>query len=172
MEKLKYVIEDDKIVELFGVQNFTNKESAILELVKNAYDAGASNLNIKFENNSIILIDDGCGMTYDTLKYRWTKIGNSTKEYEFLDENNEIRIYSGSKGIGRFALARLGGDIEIISKSVNERGAKWKTDWSETTLEYIDYDEKGTKITISQLRDKWLKSSFINLSSDFAILIS
>lgn len=163
MEKLKYVIEDDKIVELFGVQNFTNKESAILELVKNAYDAGASNLNIKFENNSIILVDDGCGMSYDTLKYRWTKIGNSTKEYEFLDENNEIRIYSGSKGIGRFALARLGGDIEIISKSVNERGAKWKTDWSETTLEYIDYDEKGTKITISQLRDKWLKSSFINL---------
>lgn len=163
MEKLKYVIEDDKIVELFGVQNFTNKESAILELVKNAYDAGASNLNIKFENNSIILVDDGCGMSYDTLKYRWTKIGNSTKEYEFLDENNEIRIYSGSKGIGRFALARLGGNIEIISKSVNERGAKWKTDWSETTLEYIDYDEKGTKITISQLRDKWLKSSFINL---------
>lgn len=163
MEKLKYVIEDDKIVELFGVQNFTNKESAILELVKNAYDAGASNLNIKFENNSIMLIDDGCGMSYDTLKYRWTKIGNSTKEYEFLDENNEIRIYSGSKGIGRFALARLGGNIEIISKSVNERGAKWKTDWSETTLEYIDYDEKGTKITISQLRDKWLKSSFINL---------
>lgn len=163
MEKLKYVIEDDKIVELFGVQNFTNKESAILELVKNAYDAGASNLNIKFENNSIILVDDGCGMSYDTLKYRWTKIGNSTKEYEFLDENNEIRIYSGSKGIGRFALARLGGNIEIISKSINERGAKWKTDWSETTLEYIDYDVKGTKITINQLRDKWLKSSFINL---------
>ena len=163
MEKLKYVIEDDKIVELFGVQNFTNKESAILELVKNAYDAGASNLNIKFENNSIILVDDGCGMSYDTLKYRWTKIGNSTKEYEFLDENNEIRIYSGSKGIGRFALARLGGNIEIISKSINERGAKWKTDWSETTLEYIDYDVKGTRITINQLRDKWLKSSFINL---------
>lgn len=163
MEKLKYVIEDDKIVELFGVQNFTNKESAILELVKNAYDAGASNLNIKFENNSIILVDDGCGMSYDTMKYRWTKIGNSTKEYEFLDENNEIRIYSGSKGIGRFALARLGGNIEIISKSINERGAKWKTDWSETTLEYIDYDVKGTKITINQLRDKWLKSSFINL---------
>lgn len=166
MEKLKYVIEDDKIAELFGVQSFTNKESAILELVKNAYDAGADNLNIKFENNSIILNDDGCGMSYNTLKSRWTKIGNSTKEYEFLDENNKTRIYSGSKGIGRFALARLGAKIEMITKSANERGAKWKTNWSETTIEFVDCDIKGTKIVISQLRDKWLKTS-INKLCDF-----
>ena len=36
MEELKYIIEDSTIAELLGVQNFTNKESAILELVKNA----------------------------------------------------------------------------------------------------------------------------------------
>ncbi|MFR5590771.1 MAG: hypothetical protein ACLTKB_09985 [Lawsonibacter sp.] len=39
MEQLKYVIEDSTIAELLGVQNFTNDESAVLELVKNAYDA-------------------------------------------------------------------------------------------------------------------------------------
>ena len=39
MEKLKYIIEDSTIAEVLGVQNFTNEESAILELVKNAYDA-------------------------------------------------------------------------------------------------------------------------------------
>ena len=42
MERLKYIVEDSTIAELLGVQNFTNKESAILELVKNAYDAQAS----------------------------------------------------------------------------------------------------------------------------------
>ena len=41
MEKLKYIIEDSTIAEVLGVQNFTNEESAILELVKNAYDAQA-----------------------------------------------------------------------------------------------------------------------------------
>lgn len=42
MEKLQYVIEDRTIAELLGVQNFSTDESAILELVKNAYDAQAS----------------------------------------------------------------------------------------------------------------------------------
>lgn len=42
MEKLQYVIEDKTIAELLGVQNFSTDESAILELVKNAYDARAS----------------------------------------------------------------------------------------------------------------------------------
>ena len=46
MEKLKYTIEDSTIAELLGVQNFTNKESAILELVKNAYDAQSKNVSI------------------------------------------------------------------------------------------------------------------------------
>lgn len=44
MERLKYIVEDSTIAELLGVQNFTNKESAILELVKNAYDAQATSL--------------------------------------------------------------------------------------------------------------------------------
>ena len=43
MEELKYIIEDSTIAELLGVQNFTNAESAILELVKNAYDAEVLN---------------------------------------------------------------------------------------------------------------------------------
>ena len=48
MERLKYIVEDSTIAELLGVQNFTNKESAILELVKNAYDAQANNVSITF----------------------------------------------------------------------------------------------------------------------------
>ena len=62
MEELKYVIEDSTIAELLGVQNFTNAESAILELVKNAYDAEVLNLTIKFNENQLIIEDDGIGM--------------------------------------------------------------------------------------------------------------
>ena len=46
MEHLQYVIEDSTIAYLLGVNNFTNDESAILELVKNSYDAGALHVNI------------------------------------------------------------------------------------------------------------------------------
>ena len=163
MEKLKYEIESDRIAELLGVQNFTSKESAILELVKNAYDAGAKNLKIIFKNDLIIIIDDGCGMSYAEFKSNWTKIGKSQKGYDFIDENNEIRIFSGSMGIGRFALARLGNEIEVISKTKNDSGVRWKTDWIETTLEYDKCNEKGTRIEIRKLREKWLKSSVIKL---------
>ena len=41
MEHLEYVIEDHTIAEVLGVQNFKNEESAVLELVKNSFDAQA-----------------------------------------------------------------------------------------------------------------------------------
>ena len=46
MEKLKYIVEDSILAELLGVQNFSNKESAVLELVKNAFDANALKVKI------------------------------------------------------------------------------------------------------------------------------
>ena len=55
MENLKYVVEDKTIAQLLGVQNFNNKESAVLELVKNAYDANAKNLIISITKNKIAL---------------------------------------------------------------------------------------------------------------------
>ena len=61
MEQLKYIVEDSTIAELLGVQNFTNKESAILELVKNAYDAEASLVKIQFIGNELHIIDNGNG---------------------------------------------------------------------------------------------------------------
>ena len=63
MEKLQYVIEDKTIAELLGVQNFSTDESAVLELVKNAYDAKASYVKLVFEGGVLKVIDDGIGMS-------------------------------------------------------------------------------------------------------------
>jgi len=60
MERLKYIVEDSTIAELLGVQNFTNKESAILELVKNAYDAQAN-------------LPTGTRIEISALRDRWTE---------------------------------------------------------------------------------------------------
>ena len=71
MEELKYVIEDSTIAELLGVQNFSTDEAAILELVKNAYDANALNLKIIFRNNELQFVDNGIGMNEEDIKEHW-----------------------------------------------------------------------------------------------------
>ena len=51
-ETLKYIVEDKVLAEVLGRNNFSTKESAVLELVKNAYDAGAENLTISFKKSN------------------------------------------------------------------------------------------------------------------------
>lgn len=89
METLKYIVEDSILAELLGVQNFSNKESAILELVKNAFDANALCVKIKITKDTIEFIDNGCGMSYDDLVSNWMYIGKSSKGYEIADENGK-----------------------------------------------------------------------------------
>ena len=72
MRKLQYVIEDNTIAELLGVQNFSTDESAILELVKNAYDAGASFVKLIFEDGRLTILDDGIGMNANDIRCKWT----------------------------------------------------------------------------------------------------
>ena len=67
MEVFKYIVEDSTIAELLGVQNFSTDEAAVLELVKNAYDANALNLKIKYQNNQMVIQDDGFGMNVEDI---------------------------------------------------------------------------------------------------------
>ena len=165
MEELKYIIEDSTIAELLGVQNFTNAESAILELVKNAYDAEVLNLTIKFNENQLIIEDDGIGMNAEDIKKYWMHIGKSQKKYNIIDKNNKNRVLAGSKGLGRFALARLGESVRLFSKKENDNSVVWTTDWNSSKLDYDNtFNKNGTKIIIDNLRDKWGKRKVENLA--------
>jgi histidine kinase len=165
MEELKYIIEDSTIAELLGVQNFTNAESAILELVKNAYDAEVLNLTIKFNENQLIIEDDGIGMSAEDIKKYWMHIGKSEKKYNIIDKNNKNRVLAGSKGLGRFALARLGESVRLFSKKENNNSVVWSTDWNSSKLDYDNtFNKNGTKIIIDNLRDKWGKRKVENLA--------
>lgn len=156
MEKLQYVIEDKTIAELLGVQNFSTDESAILELVKNAYDARATFIKFIFEDNKLVVLDDGIGMDIYDIKGKWMHVGKSTKEYKTVLANNQIRVLAGSKGIGRFALARLGEFASVISKKDDSTGVVWETDWNTSSVyEDENINQIGTKITIEKLREKW-----------------
>ena len=158
MEQLQYVIEDSTIAELLGVQNFSSDESAVLELVKNAYDANAKKVTLSFDNNKLTIVDNGDGMNADDIRQHWMHVGKSPKAYDTTGEDGEKRVLSGAKGVGRFALARLGRHIKLTSQKAGFAGVVWNTDWNSSTLsEHIKISEKGTTIEIIGLREKWGK---------------
>lgn len=158
-----FKIDDEIIAEMLGRQNFSTTESAILELIKNSYDSGATNCNVIFVDNRIIIEDNGIGMDYEDIKNRWMYVGRSQKKYR-----EHERILSGSKGVGRFALARLGNVITMYSKKGEEvPEVIWKTDWNvneyETIEDTTEVGKQGTRIVIQELRDNWSKKKQSNL---------
>ena len=115
MEKLKYIIEDSTIAEVLGVQNFTNEESAVLELVKNAYDAQSLDVIIVISKEHIIIEDNGTGMNRQKILDAWMHVGRSDKKY-IVGEGEAARVLAGSKGVGRFAIARFGAKSSVYTK--------------------------------------------------------
>lgn len=167
MEQLRYEIDDKTIVELLGRQNFSTKESAVLELVKNAYDASADNLTIDFSSEgktSLTISDDGLGMCEDDIKTKWMQIGKSDKGY-YVDESKAGRVYTGEKGIGRFALSRLGSQVELLSKADNHPQVIWKSNWEKNWFDTSKADCKsGTIIHLENLSDRWTPNAIRGLS--------
>lgn len=163
MEKLEYVIEDSTIAEVLGVQNFSNESSAILELVKNAYDAQSPDVVITISADRIVVEDHGIGMNEQVIRSAWMHVGISNKGY-LVGEGDSFRILAGSKGVGRFAIARLGSKASVFTKMQNGKAIVWKTDWKASTLSSSPEDkEPGTKIVIEQLRDNWTEARVRNL---------
>lgn len=162
MEQLYYTIEDRTIAEILGKQNFTTDESAVLELVKNAYDANAQTVIINFDSDRIIIEDDGIGMSSTDVKRHWMHVGESPKGYT-ISENGKMRVLAGSKGIGRFAIARLGGYAEVVSYKKDNNAIRWITDWNGSELEDYNKDSYGTTITIRKLGEKWTTKKITTL---------
>ncbi|MBR1742401.1 MAG: ATP-binding protein [Lachnospiraceae bacterium] len=81
MEKLEYIIEDSTIAEVLGVQNFSNEESAVLELVKNAYDAQSPDVIINISKTKMVIEDTGVGMNREKILEAWMHVGKSDKDY-------------------------------------------------------------------------------------------
>lgn len=162
-DKLNYIVEDNIIAEVLGRNNFSTKESAILELIKNAYDAGSNKLNLIFKKSEntgrlmLEIVDDGSGMNENDIRQAWMHVGKSTRDYKDSDTG---RIFAGSKGIGRFALARLGESVDMFTKKKNDVGYHWQTNWNSSEID-IDYNiaNQGTTIQINELRDKWSSKS-------------
>ncbi|MEC1177317.1 ATP-binding protein [Metasolibacillus meyeri] len=140
MGKMKYKISSRATI-LLGRESVSKVDGALIELVKNTYDADASFCYVYFDlgNDSIYIIDNGTGMTLETIENHWMMIGTDNKKENYKSVKN--RIKSGEKGIGRFALDRLGSKCEMYTKSLSSNKLiLWQTNWSnfEQTGKTID----------------------------------
>jgi len=137
-----------RTAQLIGQQNFSSAEGAVIELVKNCYDADSKIAIILFDNDDVdesnhalYIIDNGEGMTETIIRDNWMMIGTDNKENNYA--TNTGRVKTGAKGIGRFALDRLGETAEMYTlPKKSDVGNYWRVNWN-------DFKQKG--ISISQV---------------------
>lgn len=117
---------DVSTFRLIGRELITDRITALFELVKNCYDANAQNVYVEFynvgtknSNSKIIIKDDGLGMTLDDIENKWMVVGTASKRQEKHSPPPYNRRYVGEKGIGRFAVDKLGGKVTIKTKKKN-----------------------------------------------------
>ena len=105
---------------ILGQDLITSDNIAILELVKNSYDAHATKVLITFEENAITISDNGKGMTLDDIQNKWLFVGYSAKSDGTEDASYRSKFkrnFAGAKGIGRISCDRLGSEVWLTTKS-------------------------------------------------------
>lgn len=113
---------------LVGKDLINDDNIAIVELVKNAYDAGSPSVSVRFEGAFIeretseefrlIIEDRGAGMDLADIRDKWLNIAYSEKKQK-AQENGAF--YAGNKGIGRFSCDRLGAQLDLLTRSKGQQ---------------------------------------------------
>jgi len=142
-----------QLKSIIGKDLINDDNIAILELVKNAFDADAKRVNVKFVNlknnddsttttfsdktSRILIHDDGLGMNINDIKNKWLNIAYSEKK---SNNRQHKRMMAGAKGVGRFSCDRLGEFLNLYAKKKNStKYIQLKIDWK---LFEIEDDKK------------------------------
>ncbi len=189
MPPLHFTIDAELLREL-GERLVGKPHIALAELVKNSYDADATEVTIRFAPNkrSIEISDNGHGMTFNEFKNFWMRIGTTHKKEE--ERSRGGRLMTGSKGVGRLAVQLLANELTIRTFPTNKdhKGLKAYINWKEAlktkpaktkeltevkvTCSELDRDasdpqtHKGTSITLKGLKDEWTEDSIRGLASE------
>ena len=191
-----YFLSHVNIKNIIGKELINDDNVAVMELVKNSYDAGAKKVTVEFKNlkskdkkdHQIIIADDGMGMSKEDILHKWLNLAYSIKRVQNAQNN---RLQASNKGIGRFSCDRLGKQLDIYTKQ-NSKAYHLKINWEDfeniedysvqineipmQLREVFDREIKkdtsykinknGTIVKISYLRTKWIKLNEDNLFND------
>lgn len=174
------------ILNLLGDELIGSDSLAIFELVKNSYDADAENVSVSFNNlnsdkQSIVIEDDGEGMSREIVNKVWLTIGTNHKKKEAKISKIFKRHSLGNKGVGRLAVHRLAESVLLETKTSGELfGTNVSINWKDLVHSgefiedlYVDVSDDviddfprghGTRITLTGLKTKkWTKKSLRDL---------
>jgi hypothetical protein len=161
------------LIKKLGEESIANKNIAILELVKNSYDAGASHVEINFNqlnstSATLKVVDNGKGMTGTDLENKWLNIATSNKSQTIVNIGNRIPV--GEKGIGRLSSESLGAQTVLITNPKDEvHGYQINFEWNKYLEKNALANEvvndgfkfkkskknQGTSLEIFKLRHDW-----------------
>ncbi len=184
---------------LIGRDLISDKYIAIFELVKNAYDADSTKVDVSFNLgeagiSQIVISDNGSGMSYDDIINKWLFVAYSEKK----PQNRSRKSYrdairreaAGAKGVGRFSCDRLGSALTMITKTASEPMANrididWNIFEADDSQEFISIPVKystestlpsdfhcGTTLIVDNLREEWKREDLLKLKRSLMKLIS
>jgi len=187
-----------RIIKLLGEELITNEVIAIVELVKNSYDADATSVDVvledvtNLEEGRIYIRDDGCGMALNTVLDVWLQPGTHAKK-DIRERGQTTQKFHrpilGEKGVGRFAAQKIGSLITLTTKTKVEKFENIvEIDWkefdedkflSEVSVKWLQVepkafsgDKSGTIIDITFLRKAWTEEMVGTLAKELASLQS
>lgn len=128
------------ILVRLGEELVPNLDQAIIELIRNSYDADASECNVEIKidpinGGSIIISDNGSGMTSDQILNNWLVLGGSSKESTKLTPNGRRTV--GDKGLGRLAALRAGSSVVMNTRHLTDGPDEAHS----ITIEWSKYDK-------------------------------
>lgn len=134
-----------RLLRTLGSDLISSDKVALIELVKNSYDADAGVVLIRFRGplkageGGIEVWDDGHGMDAATLQSSWLDIATDTKRRNPHSDGG--RRVLGEKGIGRLAAARLGEEMLLTTRKQDADEVKLLIDWTDFDREDAYLDE-------------------------------
>ncbi len=198
MQNKKLVMSfDPRTIEHLGIKMYSRLPNAIAELIANAYDACAKEVIVYLydsdnDNKSIVIEDNGEGMTFDEINSKFLRIGRNRRE-EGERKSSCGRIVTGKKGLGKLAFFGIGKIIEVVTCK-NGKKTIFQLNWDDlihtpvgqdyvpaSQVERCSNDRNGTKITLTQLKRKTTfdyvglsksLAKLFNFSDQFTVLLS
>lgn len=186
-----------ELKNILGRDLITSPDVAILELVKNSYDAHATKVEITFDEDYLCIADNGKGMSKDDLINKWLFVAYSAKSdgTEDLSYRSKIkqRHYAGAKGIGRMSCDRLARYLTLETRSEGENTEVLQIDWSifendkQSEFDSIDIPHEtledtiptfpqgkatGTILSFRGLRSIWGKNEILAIKKSLEKMIN
>ncbi|UPG94483.1 sensor histidine kinase [Luteibacter aegosomatissinici] len=192
---------DARVLLSLGRESIKDHSTALVELIKNAYDADAQRVDIEIVGDDVVdpqkglirIADNGHGMSSADVDQKWLRVGYSEKRIRTMSKRG--RRETGEKGIGRLSADRLGAILDLRSQQ-SPRGAvgirvNWndfETDGADITSVQVqnladpkpklprlpngDPAPSGTEIQIRELRQGWTSDDLNRLAVELSTLVA